>query len=466
MLSITRKGKIDLMDDVGRLWVGIVICAAVVLVMGFLTACENAAVEFNDAKLKKMAEDKDPKAVRLAGILKQPGRVVVTNLIARSIMIIVISVICTVYFFAPLSEYFAKLFGAEPESGAYYGVCVGTFFIISCLLALAVCTFGISIPKKLCVSGKIGESFILNAGGIYRGFLAAFRPLEAVSGLISKGILRLFGVKNIGRNDAVTEEEILMMVDAVNETGGIEESQAEMISNIFDFDDIEVREVMTHRTEMVAIEENAPVTEAVKLVMDEGFSRIPVYCDNPDNISGVIFAKDLLKLVLDENKKEQPVSDFMREVRFVPESNKCGELFEEFTDQKTQIAVVVDDYGGTAGIITMEDLLETIVGNIQDEYDDEAEEIQQVSPNTFDLLGNAGFDNVMEALDKEYSGNNDYDTIGGFVIDLLGHIPEENEHGTVSWENVEFKILSVHDKKIERLRAVVKENENNDAQEK
>ena len=176
-------------------------------------------------------------------IINLPGRVVVTNLIARSIMIIVISVICTVYFFAPLSEYFAKLFGAEPESGAYYGVCVGTFFIISCLLALAVCTFGISIPKKLCVSGKIGESFILNAGGIYRGFLAAFRPLEAVSGLISKGILRLFGVKNIGRNDAVTEEEILMMVDAVNETGGIEESQAEMISNIFDFDDIEVRAI-------------------------------------------------------------------------------------------------------------------------------------------------------------------------------------------------------------------------------
>jgi Mg2+/Co2+ transporter CorC len=239
-------------------------------------------------------------------------------------------------------------------------------------------------------------------------------------------------------------------------TGGIEESQAEMISNIFDFDDIEVREVMTHRTEMVAIEENSTLSEAVKLVIGEGFSRIPVYCDNADNISGVIFAKDLLRLVFEEDKKERPVKEFMRDITFVPESNKCGELFKEFTEDKTQIAVVVDDYGGTAGIITMEDLLETIVGSIQDEYDDETEEIQKVSSDCYDMVGTAAFDDVMEALGKEYHGEVDYDTIGGFVMDLLGHVPEDNEKVTVHWENVEFKVLSIHEKKIERLRAVIK----------
>ena len=444
------------MDDVGRLWTGIGVCAAVILLMAFLTLCENAAVEFNDAKLKKMAEeDKDPKAIRLAALLGRTGRVVATNLIARSIMIIAVSVVGAIYFYAPLSNKIHKLFDVYTQA-SYYIIGICSFVIISCLLALVICTFGVGIPKKLCISGKVGERFILNSCVAYKALLAVFSPLAIVSGAVSAGILRLFGVKSTNKADAVTEEEILMMVDAVNETGGIEESQAEMISNIFDFDDIEVREVMTHRTEMVAIEENSTLSEAVKLVIGEGFSRIPVYCDNADNISGVIFAKDLLRLVFEEDKKERPVKEFMRDITFVPESNKCGELFKEFTEDKTQIAVVVDDYGGTAGIITMEDLLETIVGNIQDEYDDETEEIQKVSSDCYDMVGTAAFDDVMEALGKEYHGEVDYDTIGGFVMDLLGHVPEDNEKVTVHWENVEFKVLSIHEKKIERLRAVIK----------
>ena len=357
-----------------------------------------------------------------------------------------------IFFYEPISDGLYTLFNYQAP---YYvsGIC--SFVIISCLLALVICTFGIGIPKKLCISGKVGEKFILNNCGVYKVFLAVFSPLAAVSGAVSAGILRLFGIKSTNKADSVTEQEILMMVDAVNETGGIEESQAEMISNIFDFDDIEVREVMTHRTEMVAIEENATLSEAVKLVIGEGFSRIPVYCDNADNISGVIFAKDLLRLVFEEDKKERPVKEFMRDITFVPESNKCGELFKEFTEDKTQIAVVVDDYGGTAGIITMEDLLETIVGSIQDEYDDETEEIQKVSSDCYDMVGTAACDDVMEALGKEYHGEVDYDTIGGFVMDLLGHVPEDNEKVTVHWENVEFKVLSIHEKKIERLRAVI-----------
>ena len=246
------------------------------------------------------------------------------------------------------------------------------------------------------------------------------------------------------------------MVNEGGESGVIEESQAEMISNIFDFDDIEVREVMTHRTEMIAIEDNRPVTEAIKLIIDEGFSRIPVYHENNDNICGVVFAKDLLRLVLDDSGKDSPVSEFMREIMFVPESNKCGELFEQFTTERVQIAVVVDDYGGTAGIITMEDLLETIVGSIQDEYDDETEEIIKLSDGKLEVLGTAGCEEVMEALGKEYDG--DYDTIGGFVTELLGHIPEDGETAELEWENIRFSIAEVSDKKIVRLRVWLKES--------
>ena len=280
-------------------------------------------------------------------------------------------------------------------------------------------------------------------------------PNRSLGRFFLRAGLRLMGIKGEQKR-ALTEEEILLMVNEGGESGVIEESQAEMISNIFDFDDIEVREVMTHRTEMIAIEDNRPVTEAIKLIIDEGFSRIPVYHENNDNICGVVFAKDLLRLVLDDSGKDSPVSEFMREIMFVPESNKCGELFEQFTTQRVQIAVVVDDYGGTAGIITMEDLLETIVGSIQDEYDDETEEIIKLSDGKLEVLGTAGCEEVMEALGKEYDG--DYDTIGGFVTELLGHIPEDGETAELEWENIRFSIAEVSDKKIVRLRVWLKES--------
>lgn len=280
-------------------------------------------------------------------------------------------------------------------------------------------------------------------------------PNRSLGRFFLRAGLRLMGVKGEQKR-ALTEEEILLMVNEGGESGVIEESQAEMISNIFDFDDIEVREVMTHRTEMIAIEDNRPVTEAIKLIIDEGFSRIPVYHENNDNICGVVFAKDLLRLVLDDSGKDSPVSEFMREIMFVPESNKCGELFEQFTTQRVQIAVVVDDYGGTAGIITMEDLLETIVGSIQDEYDDETEEIIKLSDGKLEVLGTAGCEEVMEALGKEYDG--DYDTIGGFVTELLGHIPEDGETAELEWKDIRFSIAEVSDKKIVRLRVWLKES--------
>ena len=280
-------------------------------------------------------------------------------------------------------------------------------------------------------------------------------PNRSLGRFFLRAGLRLMGVKGEQKR-ALTEEEILLMVNEGGESGVIEESQAEMISNIFDFDDIEVREVMTHRTEMIAIEDNRPVTEAIKLIIDEGFSRIPVYHENNDNICGVVFAKDLLRLVLDDSGKDSPVSEFMREIMFVPESNKCGELFEQFTTERVQIAVVVDDYGGTAGIITMEDLLETIVGSIQDEYDDETEEIIKLSDGKLEVLGTAGCEEVMEALGKEYDG--DYDTIGGFVTELLGHIPEDGETAELEWKDIRFSIAEVSDKKIVRLRVWLKES--------
>ena len=443
------------MDDGGRLWIGIVICVVIVAVMAFFSACESAAIEFNDSKLKKLAEE-NPRAKKLEKLLEQPNKLVTANLISRSIMIIMISAASTVCFFKPISSYFYSIFGIhQNEQWKYAAVDAVAFIVLLAVISLVITVFGINIPKKLCISEKIGEGFILSACGIYKFWLALFKPLEAINEWISKGLLRLFGVKSINRNESVTEEEILMMVDAVNETGAIEESQAEMISNIFEFDDLEVREVMTHRTEVVGIEENEDIISAVKLAIDEGFSRIPVYTESIDNICGVIFAKDMLKFVGNESAKGQKVKKYMRDICFVPESNSCREVFKKFTEEKIQIAVAVDEYGGTAGIITMEDLLETIVGNIQDEYDDETEEIQKVSENVFDMLGNADYSDAMETLGKTPREDGVYETIGGFVVDLLGYIPKDGATPSAHWEDIKFSVLKAEDNKIIKLRATV-----------
>lgn len=444
------------MDDVGRLWQGVFICAVIVFVMGFFTACESALIEMNDSRAKKLTEEHKRGKI-LKKLLDKPNRLVMSNLVSRSIMTIVMSAAATVYFFAPLRSSLLELFNIEADKSVpYYAVGLLSFFIIICLLAAAITVFGMILPKRLCTGGKITENFVMKTCMLYRLFLMLFLPLEFLVSAFTSAVLRLFGIKESSGGESVTEEEILMMVDAVNETGGIEETQAEMISNIFEFDDLEVHEIMTHRTEVVGVEINASIREAVKLVIDEGFSRIPVYEENIDNICGVVFAKDLLRVVYEGNADNSFVKEYMREIKYIPESNSCGELFEYFTSQKNQIAVVVDEYGGTAGIVTMEDILESIVGNIQDEYDDEEEEIQEITPNTFDILGKADPKEALELMGAELPKGSDYDTMSGFATDMLGYIPGDGETPTFEWQNIVFTVIRVSDKRIEKIRAAIK----------
>ena len=437
------------MDVPERGYIGAAALVLCGLLTAFFYACECAAAEFSDQRLKKLAET-DKRAAGLLGLLRETGRFINLNLTSRSVLVAV-QIVCAVrWFFSPLKKLLMSAFGGmEIVSGLLSGV------IIVVLMTLWTSTVCMGVPKKLCTADKLGEKFILSSAGVYRAWLCFFRPLAAVSGAVTAGILKLFGVRDVNADEAVTEEEILMMVDAVNETGAIEESQAEMISNIFEFDDIEVSEVMTHRTEVAAIEEEAPIKEAVELAIESGFSRIPVYKGSIDDIEGIIYAKDLLTLVFHETAEDRTVRDFMRDVIFVPESRKCGELFKELTEKKIQMAVAVDEYGGTAGVVTLEDLIETIVGNIEDEYDDEPEEIEKISDKVFEIEGNAGYEDVMEALGKEPEEDSPFETIGAMVIELLGHIPEDHEKASVQWENVRFSVTEAEDRKINKIRAEI-----------
>lgn len=442
------------MDDVGRTWLGIIICAAVIFLTGFLTACENSLTELKESEIEKLSA-KNGRGRILKKLLREPNRLISSGIILRVLMFAFLASAAGVCFYDPLQE----LLGG--------GKVMKLISLLIIIFGVSVIgsAFGVLLPKRLCVSGRIGSRFALNSCVIYSAFISLVRPIELAASGLSWLPLRAVGVRRSDLADTVTEEEILMMVDAVNETGGIEEAQAEMISNIFELDDLEVHEIMTHRTEVAALPIDSTIERAARLVIDEGFSRIPVYEGSIDSICGVVFAKDLLRSVIGGGGGEAPVKELVREIKYIPENCLCDDLLQEFTAQKTQIAVVVDEYGGTAGIVTMEDLLEAIVGSIQDEYDNETPEIQEITPNTFDISGKADLDEVMEELGCTVPENSANDTIGGFVTELIGHIPEQGESTCARWENVTFSVIRVSGRSIEKLRAVIDKKDKKESQD-
>ena len=281
---------------------------------------------------------------------------------------------------------------------------------------------------------------------------SCFKPFIAFLTVSTNIVVRMFGFDPNASEENVTEEEILMMVDAGEEKGVIEESQKEMINNIFEFDDIVAADVMTHRTEIEAVEIHEPLTDIVKLAIEEGYSRIPVYKEELDNIVGILYVKDLLKYVGNDVPKSFKISNIMRPAVFVPESKKCGDLFNEMTEQKLQMVIIVDEYGGVAGLVTIEDLLESIVGNMQDEYDDEEEEIEQMTDGSFALEGTSDIGELAETLKIDFP-EGEYDTIGGFIMSELGRIPSPDENAEVRYGGYIFTVVEMDERRISKVEA-------------
>lgn len=282
---------------------------------------------------------------------------------------------------------------------------------------------------------------------------------------LNKGITKLLK-KALGPDYiAVTEDEVLDMVNALAQTPDddgdgenvIEESSAQMINNIFEFKDLTAGDVMTHRTNIVGVYMSVSLDDIIYLALDMGFSRIPVYEGSIDRIVGIIIVKDLLCLV---GKSQADldgfdIHDFVRSVNFVPESCPCSEVFKSLTSLKSGMAVVADEYGGTAGIVTLEDIIEAVMGNIQDEYDDERSEIVKVGEDEYDIDGEADPDEVFRLFGVELPEEHDYETIAGFITDKLGYIPEGDELNppSVEYEGVKLVVIQVEDRCILKVHA-------------
>ena len=264
----------------------------------------------------------------------------------------------------------------------------------------------------------------------------------------------------LGANYAdVTEDEVLDLVDALakdEEEGGIEEDSAQMISNVFEFAGLTAGDVMTHRTSIVGVDINTiTLDDLIYLALDMGFSRIPVYEDSVDKIIGIIIVKDLLCLIGKPDLSDFNTRDFVRDVSFIPEACSCSDTFKTLTKMKAGMAVVVDEYGGTAGIVTLEDIIEAVMGNIQDEYDDEKAEITRIDENTYEVLGDADPEDVFALFGVTLPEDHEYETIAGFVTDKLGYIPEGADimPPAVEYEGVKLVVTMVEDRNILKIRA-------------
>jgi putative hemolysin len=431
--------------DPANLTVSIILLVVLILINAFFAMSEMAVVSLNDNKIKKMAEDGHKKAKKVVKLTESSSSFLSTIQIGVTLAGFLASASASQAFVERLSGVLTQVFGKQNAS------LINTLalIVVTMITSYFSLVFGELVPKRLAIQNPERISFtVVGPLLLIRSIL---KPFVAFLTFSTNIVVRLFGIDPNHEPEEVTEEEIRMMVDVGEEKGVIEESQKEMINNIFEFDDISVEDIMTHRTDILAVETTDPLQDACKIALEEGFSRIPVFEDDLDNIVGVIYAKDLLPYVGQSIPEEVTVSQKMRSVYCVPESKKCGDLFTEMTEKHIQMAIVVDEYGGTAGLVTMEDLIESILGNIQDEYDDEEADIEQVSENVFTVDGITDIEEVSEQLHRVLP-EGDYDTLAGMIMAHLGYIPKEGENPSVEVNHTLFTVLSVEDRRIEKVR--------------
>jgi len=435
------------MSSSGSLFLQLLLLVVLILINSFFAASEMAIISANDNRIRILAEGGHEKANILIKLMSKPSNFLASIQVGVTLSGLLSSAVASV----SLSDRFTTAFAGSGVPPAL--VKVLSVAIITLLLSYFTLVFGELVPKRVAM--KNPEKIALRVVGILHGISIVFRPFVSLLSFSTNVVAQLFGVAPGDGQSNVTEEEIRMMVDVCEESGAIEENEKDMINNIFEFNNRTAGEIMTHRTEISAVENTAKLTDIIEIAINEGFSRIPVFEDDLDDIVGIIFVKDLLNFIgkpLDENFD---ISQIMRPPLIVPETKRCQELFLELTEQKQHMAVVIDEYGGTAGIVTLEDVLESIVGNIQDEYDHEEDEYAVIDDSTYTIEGTADIAEVERILDVDLP-EGDYDTLGGLIIDRLGRIPKETEHPSVEIKGMIFTVELVEERHIEKVRVVKK----------
>ncbi len=402
-----------------------------IIVNAFFAMSEIAIISLNDTKMQRLAEEGNKKAKQIVKLTENSSRFLSTIQIGVTLAGFLTSASASQNFADMLTNALAKTAVADAVPiGIINGVSIVVITIVTSYFSLVL---GELAPKRIGM--QIPEKISFKVVGILTFVASATKPFVKVLSLSTNAVVRLFGFDPNADEEEVTEEEIRMMVDVGGEKGVIEDTQKEMIDNIFEFDDLDAGDIMTHRTEMTAIEVTRSLEEVAELAVENGYSRIPVFEDDPDSIVGVLYAKDLLKYVGHNIPSDLTIAQVMRKALYVPETQSCGDLFEAMNKSRTQFAVVVDEYGGTAGIVTLEDVLESLVGEIYDEHDEVIEEIVEISDGKYRALGSTGIDKFFEFFSlPDIDEDSDITTVSGFAAHTLEKIPDEGD--SFEYENL------------------------------
>lgn len=419
-----------------------------ILLNAYFAATEIAFISLNDAKIEKQAKDGNKKAKQIQKMLKNPSKFLATIQIGITLAGFLSS--------AFASDAFAGMLAPVLNEWMPF-ISIATWqnisiVIITIILSFFTLVFGELVPKRL--SMKYYEKISFATIGVIKGISVVTAPFVKLLTWSTNLVSKIFGVGE-QEEEIVTEEEIKMMVNQGEEKGSIEENEKELINNVFEFNDIIASEIMTYRTDIYAIEMNEDIYGILDEIDEYKYSRIPVYEETIDDIKGILFLKDILKLV--STRKEFKIADIMREAYFVPESKPIDEIFEELQANKMQMAIVVDEYGGTAGLLTMEDILEELVGNIFDEYDDVEVEYKRLDDNTYLIDGSVSLYEMKKILDIELP-EGDYETLSGYLIEKLGRLPEEDEHPVIEDEHLTYKIEEYEDRRIKWVKVCKNNN--------
>ena len=409
-------------DDIFQL----VVLVILLLLSAFFSSAETSLTTFNRIRMRTLADEGNKRAARALKVTEDSGKMLSAILIGNNVVNLSASSIAT--------SLAIRMFGS-------YGAGIATG-----ILTILILIFGEISPKTLATLHA--EKLAIAYSGIIQSLMTVLTPVIFIINKLSNLFLRLLRVDTNKNKDTLTEEELKTIVDVSHESGIIETEEREMIHNVFDFSDALAKEIMTPRIDMTFVKADSSYRDILEIYREDHYTRMPVFEDTNDNVIGILNMKDLL---LYEDVEHFSVSNILREPFFTYEKKNTAELFLEMQTKSINMAIVLDEYGITAGMVTMEDLLEEIVGEIHDEYDaNETDALVRITDTVFLVAGSMNLEDLCDELDIHLTSD-DYDTIGGYFIGRCDHLPAENEQ-IITDDNIRLTVTSVHKNRIEQLR--------------
>lgn len=412
----------------------IILLVILVILSGFFSSAETAFTAANRLKLRHMAEEGSKSAKRALRLIENPSKLISALLIGNNIVNIFASSLATLVAI--------DLYGISATG------------IATSILTIVIIIFGEITPKSFATqhAEKVSMMFSKPVGIL----MTLLTPFVIIFYSISSWIIRLFGGNINQSHPLVTEEELKTMVDVGSEEGVFEQEEKEMLHNIFDFGDLQVRDIMVQRVDITALDVDATYEEVLEIVKEEQYSRFPVYREDIDDIIGILNVKDLLFLTEGE-KQSFKLENYIREPYFAYEFKRITDLFKELKKTRTHISIILDEYGGTVGIVTIEDLLEEIVGEIDDEYDDDKEtDIETIRKNEYMVSGSYRLDELNDLIGTDIESE-EFDSIGGYLIGILGTFPASGE--VIETDGIRFVVDEVDKNRIKKIRMILKPNQ-------